>query len=137
MEFTTVKNYYTIFWLLSVGLAILTLIADAKFGEPGLYASLIFSSFMMTIFLLFNEVLSIHIVDDHLVIKTIRSLSQQTKLMNIREVELDLHYVRSRPGGNGHFYVMRVIRNRIVRHEIKYDMEKINDFIREFNKKKA
>ncbi len=136
MEFNTYENYCTSFYMLLGGIVIGTSVMAALCGKVGLRASLAISSVLVVSFLTFTDVLSVNIVDDHLVLKTVQLFKKKRILMNIKEVELQLYYVRPRSMGRGK-YAMRVIRNNNVLYTLKYDKDKINDFIQEFNQKKS
>lgn len=135
MEFKTAKHYYTTFRLVLAGILIGISIA-ALSGKVVWPAILIFVAIILIPNIFFNIILSINIVDDQLVLKTIRLFRERTTFINITEIELQLFYTPRKPKRKA-FYSMHVVRNSKVLHEIEYDRNKLSAFILDFNKKKS
>jgi hypothetical protein len=135
MEFKTAKSHYITFCLMLAGIVI-GILMGALFGKVIWPVVLILSVIILTPYLCFNIILSVNIVDDHLVVKTTQLFREKTTLINIKEVELQLFYTPPKPRRKG-FYSMHVIRNNKVIHEIEYDVNKLSAFIQDFNQKRS
>lgn len=134
MEFKTAKSHYITFCLVLAGIVI-GILMGALFGKVIWPVVLILSAIVLTPYLFFNIILSINVVDDHLVVKTTQLFREKTTLINIKEVELQLFHTPPKPRRKA-FYSMHVVRNNKVLHEIEYDVTKLSAFILDFNQKK-
>lgn len=108
----------------------------ALFGLLIWPVALILSAIILTPYLFFNFILSINVVDDHLVLHTMQLFRKKKTLIHIKEIELQLFYVPPKPRRKG-FYSMYVIRNNKVIHAVESDMDRLRAFILDFNQKKA
>jgi hypothetical protein len=107
-------------------------------GKANWYAMLILSVIILLPYMAFSTILSIDIIDDHLVLKTMSCFRKRAILFNIREVELQLFYVPRGPGKrDSAFYSMYIVRGGEKLHEIRYGLTELSAFIAHFNSKKA
>ncbi len=135
MEFKTAKSYYITFGMIVTGILI-GISMGVLFGKMNWPVILILSAIILIPYLFFTVILSINLVDDHIVLKTTHLFKEKATLINIKEIELQLYYTPPKPRRKG-FYSMRIIRNNNVLHVIEYDMKKLSAFILDFNHKKA
>ncbi len=105
-------------------------------GKANWYAMLILSAIILLPYMAFSIILSIDIIDDLLVLKTISCFRKRTILFNIREVELQLFYTARRPRRPA-FYSMYIVKGGKRFHEIRHGVAELSIFIDRFNKKKA
>jgi hypothetical protein len=137
MEFTTPRRYYNTFYMILSGIIIVISFGLWQ-GGAKLYAMLILSAIILLAYMAFSTILSIDIIDDHLVLKTISCFRKRTILLNIREVELPLFYTPRGPGRkDSAFYSMYIVKGGKRLHEIRYGVTELSTFIAHFNSKKA
>lgn len=134
MEFRTARGHYNTFYMILLGI-IIGIVVGACMGEINWYAMLILSAPMLLPYVFYRIILSIDIVDDQLVLKSMNFFRARTTIFDIREVELQLYHIPPAPRRKG-FYAMYVIKGGKVLHQIEHDMKELSVFIDRFNRKK-
>lgn len=134
MQFGTVRSYYNTFCMILLGV-IVGVSLGVFAAKVNWYAMLIVAALVLLPYMFFSTILSIDIVDQHLVVKTISCFRKRTEVFDIDDVELQLFYTPAAPRRSA-YYSMYVVKGKCKLHEIQHDVAELTIFIERFNKKK-
>lgn len=135
MKLTNPGSHRKTFYMILLGIMIGLSVGIWVDGSISLLVLLVAAP-MLLLYMFTNVILSIDIIDDHLVLRTMNLLRRKTTLFNIKEVELQLFYTRPAQKASG-YYSMHLIKNGKVLHNIEHDVAELSAFIASFNSKKA
>ncbi|SHN29439.1 hypothetical protein [Chitinophaga sp. CF418] len=135
MELRTARSHYNTFYMILLGI-IIGILVGAWMGSINWYAILILSAPMLLPYIFYRIILSIDIVDEQLVLKSMNFFSKRTTIFSIKEVELQLYHIPP-VGRRKGFYSMYIIKEGKVLHRIDHDVAELAVFIERFNRKKT